>query len=240
MTLSDLKILVERKRVKNINLRIYPPHGQIRVTAPLQVHIEVIRLFVLSKISWIEKNRQFYKNYTPPAADQYVTGEKHSLWGQKYILDVTTDFDFLGAQILNASHIHLNVSTQATKKEREKIFNDWCLSLLKEQIAIDMKKWQTLLNLKPIAWSVRSSKTRWGSYSLKTKRISLSFYLIEKSRPCLEYVILHELAHIFEPNHGPRFKKILDTHMPHWKKIQAELNPRKSLIDANNTLDIGL
>lgn len=176
LTIDDLEITLERKQIKNINLRLYPPHGAIRVTAPLRVSDEAIKHFVVSKKNWILKRIQIFKN------------QKHVL----HNLDLTLD------------------------QKR----------ILSEQIDFYMKKWQTILGLNPIKWSIRKTKTRWGSYSLNTKKISLSAALAYKPAYCVEYVVLHELSHVFVPNHGPRFKNILNQHMPQWKTIQDELRQK--------------
>lgn len=204
LLINQREIKIERKNIKNINLRLYPPHGDIRVTAPRRLPTAAIEAFVLSKFLWIEKRIEIFKNLPSTPVYEFVSGEKHIIWGQPYTLD-------------------LNFPAHALHAEREKIFNQWKINKLKAQIALDMGKWQRAMGLGNIAWSVRKTKTRWGSYSLRTRKISFNSELIKKPRHCLEYVVLHELAHVFVPNHGQKFKKILDQHMPHWRLVQNEL-----------------
>ena len=167
MIVEDLNISVERKRIKNINLRLYPPEF-IRVTAPVRVSEDVIRRFVISKIPWIKKK-------------------------------------------LNLLTI---MKTEITKEQKQQ---------LQSQIHSYMIKWQNILGLKPVTWSLRKTKTRWGSYSLRTQRIGFSTALAYTPSHCIEYVVLHELTHIFIPHHGIEFKQLLDNHMPEWRSIQKEL-----------------
>lgn len=176
LTIDNLEITLIRKRIKNINLRLHPPHGAILVTAPLRVSDTTIKHFVLSKKDWILEKIQLIKTQDHTSYDLNLNAE------QKFNLD--------------------------------------------QQINFYMKKWQTILGLNPIKWSIRKTKTRWGSYSLNTKKISLSSALAYKPAYCIEYVVLHELAHIFVPNHGPKFKSILDQHLPGWKAIQDELRKK--------------
>lgn len=167
MIIEDLKISLQRKYIKNINLRL-SQQGEIRVTAPHRVPEEVIRHFVLSKLDWIRK------------------------------------------RIQSKSSMHTDISAEQEAS-------------LTVHIQDYMNYWQNVLGLSSIKWSLRKTRTRWGSYSLRTKRINFSTALAFKSKQCIEYVVLHELAHVFVPNHGAEFKRILDMHMPGWKVIQKDL-----------------
>ena len=67
-------------------------------------------------------------------------------------------------------------------------------------------------------------KTKWGTCSIEAKRVWLNLELVKKPQQCLEYVIVHELAHFFERNHSDRFVALLDQKMPQWRLIRDELN----------------
>jgi predicted metal-dependent hydrolase len=66
--------------------------------------------------------------------------------------------------------------------------------------------------------------SRWGTCNRKTKKIWLNLQLAKKTPECLDYVILHELVHIAEKNHGERFVSLMDKYMPMWREIRATLN----------------
>lgn len=67
-------------------------------------------------------------------------------------------------------------------------------------------------------------KTRWGTCNIQAKRIWLNLELIKKPQHCLEYVIVHELVHLLERNHGERFKAYISKFMPSWEFYKKELN----------------
>ncbi len=71
---------------------------------------------------------------------------------------------------------------------------------------------------------VQRMKTHWGSCNPQARTIRLNTTLTEKSLMCLDYVILHELAHILEPNHGQGFVSLMDTHLPTWRQVRGQLN----------------
>lgn len=66
--------------------------------------------------------------------------------------------------------------------------------------------------------------TRWGTCNVKTCKIWLNLQLAKKPIDCLEYVILHELAHLEVKNHNEQFIAIMDRHMPNWREIRKKLN----------------
>jgi predicted metal-dependent hydrolase len=66
--------------------------------------------------------------------------------------------------------------------------------------------------------------TRWGSCNVKAKRIWLSLELAKKSDDCLEYVVVHELVHLLEPGHGPRFVAHMDGAVSNWRDLRKKLN----------------
>lgn len=94
---------------------------------------------------------------------------------------------------------------------------------LKARIAKLLPLWVERTGLVPSRWQVRSMKTRWGSCNTRTHSINFALQLARKDDECLNYIILHELAHIKVPNHGPAFKAILDSYMPDWRRIRRKL-----------------
>ena len=67
-------------------------------------------------------------------------------------------------------------------------------------------------------------KTRWGSCNPQARHIRLNTELVKKPKELLEYVVVHEMAHLIAPNHSERFVALLDAHIPAWREAQAELN----------------
>lgn len=94
---------------------------------------------------------------------------------------------------------------------------------LKEQIARLLPKWEERTGLHCAGWQIRDMKTRWGSCSTQTKKIRFALMLARQPEECVEYVILHELAHLYEPSHNARFKAFLDGYMPGWREIRKRM-----------------
>jgi predicted metal-dependent hydrolase len=87
-----------------------------------------------------------------------------------------------------------------------------------------LTKWQRILKAEARAIFVRQMKTKWGSCNPKKTTIRLNTDLAKKPLACLEYVLVHGLAHLIEPTHSDRFRAILSRHMPHWPNLRNQLN----------------
>ena len=80
------------------------------------------------------------------------------------------------------------------------------------------------MELQPVAWGIRRMKTKWGSCNPQARRIWLNLELAKKPVQCLEYVIVHEFAHLVERRHNDRFIALVQHHLPNWKTRRSLLN----------------
>ena len=86
-----------------------------------------------------------------------------------------------------------------------------------------VEKWAPIIGVRPGKLAYRNMVSRWGSCNVKTGRICINVQLAAHPPECLEYVVVHELCHLHEANHGPRFKALLNAHLPHWREAEAKL-----------------
>ena len=86
ITISDLDVEVVRKPIKNLHLAVYPPDGRIRVAVPSKTTDDNVRLAVISKLSWIKRQRSDFAKQPRQTERIYVSGETHYVWGRKYLL----------------------------------------------------------------------------------------------------------------------------------------------------------
>src|SRR5688500_3792233 len=85
---DDIHIDIVRKNIKNVHLGVYPPMGRVRIAVPLRTNFDVIRLFIISKLSWIKKQRDKFNNQQRQGKREYVSGESHYFLGKRYRLNV--------------------------------------------------------------------------------------------------------------------------------------------------------
>jgi predicted metal-dependent hydrolase len=87
-----------------------------------------------------------------------------------------------------------------------------------------MERWSRALGVTPGRLFVQHMKTKWGSCNYTAGNIRINTELVKKPKDLLEYVVVHELVHLLEPNHSERFVEILQHHYPTWRDARAELN----------------
>jgi predicted metal-dependent hydrolase len=87
-----------------------------------------------------------------------------------------------------------------------------------------LAKWEPLLGVKSARVFVQRMKTRWGSCTPESGYIRLNTDLAKKPPECLEYIVVHELAHLLEPTHNERFSSIMEMYLPQWQHLRKQLN----------------
>jgi predicted metal-dependent hydrolase len=221
---SGLSVEVVRKAIKNLHLGVYPPHGCVRVAAPLAVNDDAIRLAVVTRLGWIKKQQTKFTTQARQTPREYVTGETHYFQGQRYRLNVVHQEGRSHVAIRNKSIIDLFVNKSADKTQREKIFQVWYRQQIKLLVPDLLAKWETVIGVKAAEWGIKQMKTKWGTCNTQSKRIWLNLELIKKPVACLEYIIVHELVHLLEKNHNDYFITHMDAFMPLWRLRREELN----------------
>lgn len=230
IAVRGIEIELVRKKVKRLALKIFAPDGKVRVTAPLSVHETFIVNSIEQKVDWILGHQARFKALPKVVPMQFVSGEMHPFLGSLYPLQVEASKGRAGATLKDGV-IRLSVPSHAMPLEmrdlRESYLLKWYRAELHDLSAPLILKWESILKVKVAAFGIKRMKTRWGTCNTRDHRIWLSLELIKKSEACIETVIVHELAHLLERSHGPKFKAIMDQVHPEWRKLEAELkNPR--------------
>lgn len=226
--ISGIKIEVQKKNIKNLHLVVAPPDGKVRVSAPMHLSDESIAMFVLTKLGWIKKQQEKFSSQRRQSEREYVSGETLYVFGQQYFLRL--EYSYKGnSLVLSGNEAVLTVRKESTAKQRQAYVNEWYRVLLKEKIETYLPKWEQITGLYCDSWQTKYMTTRWGTCNTVTKKIWFNLQLAKKPIECLEYVMLHELAHLKISNHGKDFVAILDKYMPYWREIRKELN--NSILD---------
>ncbi len=224
IVVNNIVIDVVRKDIKNLHLSVYPPSGRVRIATPTKVDDEAVRLFAISKMSWIKKNQAKYINQQRQPERKYVSGESHYFRGQRYLLNIITHTGYPKIAIRNKKFIDLYVKADYTQEQRENVMTNWYRKNLKEQIPALIEKWQEIIGVEVVQWEVKKMKTKWGTCNREAKRIWLNLELAKKPEHCLEYIIVHEMVHLLERNHTERFVAYMNKFMPQWNSVKEELN----------------
>ena len=224
--ISGITIDIQKKNIKNMHLAVLPPDGKVRVSAPMRLSDESIAMFVRTKLGWIKKQQEKFALQPRQSEREFISGETLYVFGKQYFLRVM--YSYKGnSLVLNGNEAVLTVRKESTARQREAFVNEWYRDLLKEKISIYLPKWEQITGLYCDSWQTKYMTTRWGTCNTNTRTIWFNLQLAKKPIECLEYVILHELAHLKVKNHGKDFIAILDMYMPYWRETKKLLNDFK-------------
>ena len=221
--LGEVTILVTRKNIKNVHLSVYPPDGRVTLVAPTTTRLDVARAYAISKLSWIKEQKKKLNDQLRESPRQFIERESHYLWGRRYLMSVVQK-ESKPFVSLDHKRMTLTIRPGSDLVKRQQIIHDWHKSLLHEVIPPLITKWETKLQVKVLGYFLQRMKTKWGSCNHVAGHIRLNTELVKKPKDLLEYVIVHEMAHLLEPTHNERFQAILDEHYPTWREARAELN----------------
>jgi predicted metal-dependent hydrolase len=194
----------------------------VTVRAPIRASLKTIENFVNSRSEWVVKHLENYNNHTR-LNGQIADGEKLLFRGKEYLLRVINGEK---AQVLMSDNkIIVTAPVEKNPLSAEKAMKKWYYEqaeiLIRENFERIFVRYESF-GFKPSVITIRSMKRRWGSCSSKG-RITINSELVKIDDIYTEYVILHELCHLKQHNHGPEYYKLLSTVFPEWKNVRKEL-----------------
>lgn len=222
--MRGLRVEVVRKDIKNLHLGVYPPNGRIRVAAPTATPTDSIRLAVIKRLPWIQRQRERFVSQPRETEREQVTGESHYFFGRRYRLNVIETDGRARVQLVSKTRIELHVPPHASQESKAAVLDRWYRSQLRDAALPIIAKWETELDAHATFWGFKRMKTKWGSCNPTSKRVWLNTELAKKPSECLEYIIVHELVHLIEPRHGQEFVALMDHNLPDWRRRRSLLN----------------
>lgn len=221
--LGEIAVEVVKKDIRNIHLSVYPPAGRVRVSAPLRMNLDTIRVFAISKLGWIKQQQKKLREQERETPREYLDLESHYVWGKRYLLKVV-EVEGSPAVELKHSLMHLHVRPGASEEKKQAIVEEWYREQVKQAAPALITKWERLMGVKVDRFFVQKMKTKWGSCNPSSRSIRLNTDLARKPQECFEYIVVHEMVHLLEPTHNKRFMTLMDQFMPNWRLCRAELN----------------
>jgi len=223
INIGGVTVDVEFKDIKNVHLSVYPPTGRVRIAAPARMNLDTIRLYAIAKLGWIKKQQKKLQGQQRETPREYLDRESHYVWGRRYLLKVI-EADAIPTVEIKHSQLVLTIRAGADTEKKADVVATWYRNQLRLAMSPLIAKWESLMGVKADRIFVQRMKTKWGSCNPHSRSIRLNSELAKKSPECLEYVIVHELAHLLEPTHNNRFVSLMDGFMPQWRQFRDGLN----------------
>jgi predicted metal-dependent hydrolase len=223
INLGGIAVDVVKKDIKNIHLSVYPPAGRVRISAPLRMDLDTIRVFAITKLGWIKAQQHKLREQVRETPREYLDRESHYVWGKRYLLRIE-ERDAAPEVELKHSKMILRTRPETSKQRKQEIHEAWYREQLKAALPPLIEKWEALMGVEVGHCYVQKMRTKWGSCSHDSRNIRLNTDLAKKPPECLEYIVVHELAHLLEPTHNQRFIALMDQFMPKWRFYRDQLN----------------
>ena len=221
--LGGISVDVVRKDIKNVHLSVFPPTGRVRIAAPARMDLDTIRVFAVTKLGWIKAQQKKILAQERETPREYLDRESHYLWERRYLLEVV-ERDAAPLVTLKHRKLVLQVRPGSDELKRQEVLEAWYRVTLKRAMPALIAKWEPLMGAKVHRFFVQRMKTKWGGCNPRARSLRLNTELAKKPPECLEYIVVHEMAHLLEPTHGQRFRALMDRTMPAWEFHRAQLN----------------
>lgn len=210
------EMLVVRKAVRRMYIRIRRDRTVV-LTVPERTPDAVWQAFADTKKEWIEAA---LSEIPAPPAFSYTEGERHYLLGRPLTLRLREGRK--NGCVIEGDMLWLTVRSREDS-QKEKYIEDFWRRELSLLLTALIEKWAPRLGKAPSGFSIRRMRSRWGSCRTGSGELTFSLELAAKPVVCIELVVVHELAHLIERRHSPRFRAVMSRWLPDWKERQKAL-----------------
>ena len=224
------EIIIEYKRIKNIYIRVKPDLN-IYVTAPKRVTKKYIYELIEKRKDWIEEKKEDIKKKSiyDISKKELVSGDEIYYLGRRYLLKVVKSREeniILDGKMM---YMYINIKEKEEFKNsdirrKHNLLDIWYKKEALKLFDTLLKKYCSIMNLEINSFTVKKLKSKWGSCDVIKKHITFNSELMKYPQSAVEYIVIHELAHLIEANHSKKFHNIVSLYMPEWKKKKKILD----------------
>jgi predicted metal-dependent hydrolase len=224
LLVGGIPVEVTRKDIKNLHLAVYPPNGRVTVSAPAPMPLDAIRVAVATRLAWVKRAQKQIALAPRQSPREMLDGESHYFLGRRYRMRVVERAGAAAIALPNRSSIILYCSADASLASKRAALDNWYRAQLDEIVPPLLEEWMEKFELTDVSWRVRKMRTRWATVDVKNRVITINPELAKQGHESFTAVIVHELSHFFERNHGERFISVMDAHLPDWRGRTSRLN----------------
>ncbi|GAA4906649.1 SprT family zinc-dependent metalloprotease [Tessaracoccus lubricantis] len=217
LQVGGVRAEVTYKPIKSLRMRVTPPDGVVKISVPLGLPPGTVEEFVRSHEQWLLKARQQVRLAHPPE-EPLADGGRARLWGRWHEVRVE-DAPRAGGRLDGDLLVLSGPDEAARRRGLENLHRRELQAVVPGLFAA----WEPLVGRRHASLRLRRMTSRWGTCNTRTAAITINTALAERPQTALEYVVVHELMHLVERGHGPRFVAGMDELMPDWRQRRAAL-----------------
>ena len=223
------QVFVKPRPHRKIAIHVHPD-GSVSVDVPEDASAEKVQGSVQRRARWIFRQlEEVRKRQVWKQTRTYVSGEGHFYRGKTYVLQIREQNPKGPKVKLSRGRIHVHCGNEGSvKKHLENWYREKAQEVLQQRLQIWKKylPWLDQSNLPEI--HLRKMSKRWGSCSTNGG-ILINPHLVKAPTKLIDYVLVHELCHLKELNHGTAFYQLLKSVLPEWQKRRYELDAMSEL-----------
>ncbi|MCW1968085.1 MAG: M48 family metallopeptidase [Anaerolineae bacterium] len=231
IVLDGITVTVLRKKIKTLRLTVYPPDGEVKLSAPARASEATIKAMIASRKDWIlaQQAKILARARVPNYA--YVDGERHYFEGCELPLTIlpapyAARPNLARVEIVPRERINLHIHPDSSAEQRQMALAAAYRRHMKARVPDLIAHWEPTMGVQVADWGIKQMRSKWGTCNTQARRIWLNLELMKKPPECLEFVLVHEMVHLLERGHNARFYGWMDRFMPQWRQYQAMLNAR--------------
>ena len=222
---NTIEYNLSRTSRKNVNITV-KNDGYIYVSAPKKVALADINKIIFSKRDWILNAQKNIKSKTVIKNDlTFRSNSNMYIYGNNMkikVLPADKNKMFID-KFENEVYFYIKSDRINDQKYKNTYINKMLKEELKSMVSKYMNKYLKLMNLEVSELEIRTMKTRWGTCIPAKKKILFNFNLIHCPKETIEYVVLHEIAHLIHPNHSKSFYNTVELYMKDWAERKEQL-----------------
>lgn len=196
------------KDIRNLHVGVYPPEGRVRVAAPVAMDRAAVHGALVVRLPWIKRQMIAFARQPREAPRKYRSGESHWFMGRRYRLRITKHQRASGISV-RGTHLDVAIRGEADPDKVARCLDRWRREQLRIRIQPLVEHWSGILGVDTPDIGIKRMHTRWGSCAAQARRVWLNLALSRTPPKCLEYVIVHELAHFLVRAHDSQFTDLL-------------------------------
>ncbi|MFM1960509.1 MAG: hypothetical protein RL588_2026 [Pseudomonadota bacterium] len=221
---QQIAVSVVRRARRTLEIAV-EPDATVSVAAPHEASVGSIVIKVRRRGAWIRRQQRYFQQFLPRTPErQFVAGETLRYLGRQYRLKIQPHIQQEAK--LQRGYLVIQTTQPGSPSVTRNLVEDWyrrrARTKFLERLEFNLQRFPDPELFRPSGLLIRKVGQRWGSMSPR-KRLLLNVRLVQAPIDAIDYVITHELCHMAEPHHGPRFLELLQRVLPDWESRKLKL-----------------
>lgn len=194
------------------------------VSAPWNASDSRIRKSMADGAAWIIRKLDEWSGYEP-REQRWANGEQLAFLGNNLTLNVVTDAVLIPPVLHDQQRLQVTVANAANETRIHEAVVGWYRRHAARNFTDRIEVFAASMQLPAPKMFLSNARTQWGSCNTR-QQVRLNWRLVQAPQEVIDYVVVHELAHLFEMNHSKRFWRIVERHCPGHMEVRKHLNER--------------